>query len=461
MSNKASIKKALLLGLIITAFGLTAKADQITTKKDTGKAIYKATKIYMVPANNNFADSSSEFSNSRKVESPDIVMYWAKEYGNNPVNNPRPNGFNPTEAIKELERYFVFYRDTLKFVTKGSSVTDAYKMMTFVFYDPKQGTAFGGGIDNKVGALWTPAVRIARPPYGALAHELGHSFQNMVHADGNWGYSSSSPGGKGQPIFEMTSQYMLFQVYPLWMTFENFHLVDFMRKTHLAFLHEENQYNSPYVLEYWSNKHGLDFVGHLWRSAVKGEDPVMTYKRLNSLSQPKFNDEMFDACRRFITWDMPRIEKVAKPYANKHNSTLNSVGDGWYKIAESNCPQNYGYNGIKLKVPAAGTKVTLDFKGIAGTEGYRAINIDKAGWRYGFVAVKEDGSRTYGKVYSKVEGDASIKIPEHTSYLWLVVMGAPTEHWEHLSDRNNVQNDEQWPYQIKLTGTSLDDADIK
>ena len=27
---------------------------------------------------------------------------------------------------------------------------------------------------------------------------------------------------------------------------------------------------------------------------------------------------------------------------------------------------NYGYNAIKLKVPAANTKVTLDFKGLAG-----------------------------------------------------------------------------------------------
>ncbi len=48
------------------------------------------------------------------------------------------------------------------------------------------------------------------------------------------------------------------------------------------------------------------------------------------------------------------------------------------------------YNGIKLKVPKAGTMVTLDFKGIAGAEGFHSVNVDKAGWRYGFI-VKEDG----------------------------------------------------------------------
>jgi len=41
----------------------------------------------------------------------------------------------------------------------------------------------------------------------------------------------------------------------------------------------------------------------------------------------------------------------------------------------------------------------------------------------------------------------------------LVVSGAPKEHWEHLSD-GKPDNDEQWPYQIKLSGTSLDDSQI-
>ena len=107
---------------------------------------------------------------------------------------------------------------------------------------------------------------------------------------------------------------------------------------------------------------------------------------MNSLSQEQFNDEIFDANRRFITWDMKRIENVAKPYANQHQSYLNDAGNGWYRITASNCPQNYGYNGIKLNVPKAGTKVVLNFEGIAGAEGYNKVKIDKAGWRYGFLA---------------------------------------------------------------------------
>jgi hypothetical protein len=42
--------------------------------------------------------------------------------------------------------------------------------------------------------------------------------------------------------------------------------------------------------------------------------------------------------------------------------------------------------------------------------------------------------------------------------LWLVVSGAPTEHWVKGRGDNK---DEQWPYQIRLTGTSLDVSAMK
>ena len=87
-------------------------------------------------------------------------------------------------------------------------------------------------------------------------------------------------------------------------------------------------------------------------------------------------------------------------------------------------------------------------------------------------------------------------MPANTKFLWLVVMGAPTEHWIHVGRRgfgggrgarggtatsantNTISNDsrggatnantrpvvatsnanEQWPYRFKLTGTSPDDS---
>jgi hypothetical protein len=187
---------------------------------------------------------------------------------------------------------------------------------------------------------------------------------------------------------------------------------------------------------------------------------------------------------------MPRIEKVAARYANQHITSLTKAPEGWYQIAATNCPQNYGYNAIKLNVPAAGTKVSLDFKGIVGAEGFNSVQPEKAGWRYGFLASRGDGSRVYSDTFSKSPGTAEFTVPANTKFLWLVVSGAPTEHWIHVAARGggrgrgrgaantnattnatttattnatatasvNANANEQWPYSFKLTGTAPDDS---
>lgn len=425
-----------------------------------GKKVYIPKVIWNIPTNNDYNNDASLYSNMRRAETDNFVAFWAKDFGATPATNTDPNKrFDIANILTECERFFQYYTDTLKFVQRGRSVSDTLKALIYVT-NSTDGTAYGGGAENKVGILWVTPPRINTQPFGAVAHELGHVFQYYVHSDGSWGYTNSPQGSNGQTIFEMTSQYMLWQVYPTWMTFENYHLQDFMKYTNYAFLHEINQYHSPYVLEYWSNKRGKDFVAKLWKGAQRGEDPVATYKRITQTDQKTFNDELFDASRRFVTWDMPRIEAVARQYANKHTSKLNVAANGWYRISADVCPQNYGYNAIRLDVPAAGTNIRLQFRGIAGQSGYRAIKVDKAGWRYGFLAVKTDGSRVYGETNSSATGDITFTVPTNTAFLWLVVSGAPTEHWEHLND-NNDSNDEQWPYEIKVEGTTINKSFIK
>jgi len=425
-------------------------------KNPVNKELYLPAKAELVPDGNDYNNDESEYCYKRMVQSANIAIFWNKEFGVDPMTNTNEKKrFDVNQALKECERFYDYYVNDLKLVQKGNSLTDKYKMIIYVF-GGNEGTAFGGGEEDKIGILWTPATRINKAPYGALAHEMAHCFQYIASIDNGHG-----PMGT---IMEMSAQYMLWQVYPEWMTFENYHLVDFMKGTHYAFLHPKNMYHSPYVLEYWSNKYGKEFFGNLCRATQADEDPVMTYKRMNSLTQEQFNDEMFDASRRFITWDMKRIEEVAKPYANQHKSILSDIGDGWYRIAPSNCPQNYGYNGIRLKVPAAGTKVVLNFKGIAGAEGYSAVKTDKAGWRYGFLASLKDGNRIYGNVFKDANGTATFKVQKNTEYLWLVVSGAPTEHWPIVMRWEAKADDspeDQWPYQIKLSGTTLDDSVIK
>lgn len=428
-------------------------------KKPGEKELYLPGKVFRTPDNNNYLSDTSEFSFNRMMESKNLVVFWSKEFGKDPMANPdEKKRFQVQDAVKELERFYDFYANQLKLVEKGKSLTDQYKMILYVI-GGDGATAFGGGTENKIGMLWTPAVRMSKAPYGALAHELGHSFQFMIRSDNGRG-----PRGA---IAEMSAQYLLWQVYPEWMTFENYHLKDFMKKTHYAFLHPTNMYHSPYVIEYWSNKHGIEFFGKLSRATQDAEDPVATYKRITNLDQPAFNDEMFDACRRFMTWDMPRIEQVARPYANQHVTVLNkAVQKGWYQIATTHAPQNYGYNGIQLQVPKAGTTLKLNFKGIAGTEGYSTVKTDKAGWRYGFVAHLKNGTRVYSDVAKEASGTLAFKVPQDTEYLWLVVMGAPTEHWPVAMGRprpgeTETNKEEQWPYQFKLSGSDVIGSIVK
>ena len=444
--------KALLAGLV-TLFVFKSRSVA-QSAGSAGKALYIPAHVWHVPDSNNYNNNQSKYSYQRMAQSQNIAIFWAKSFGEDPLSNQDPaKRFDVNDLLQQCERFYQYYVDTLHMVNKGQSNTDRYKILMYVI-DGDGGTAFGGGEEQKIGILWTPAARVNKAPYGALAHELGHSFQYLVHADGAWGFTTSPEGSHGNSIFEMTSQYMLWQVEPEWIKFENYHLVSYLKKTHYAFLHETNQYHSPYVLEYWSGKHGVDFIGRLWREAEKGEDPVMAYKRMTGLTQSSFNDEMFDAARRFITWDLPRVREVAAPYANQHRTQMDSLGNGWFRVAAENCPQNYGYNGIQLKAPSAGTHVKINFKGLNDAPGYRKINPDKAGWRYGLLAVTTTGESVYGKMYTEKQGTAEMKIPANTQYLWLVVSGAPTAHWQHLNDGSDA-NDEQWPYEIKLTGTTL------
>jgi hypothetical protein len=436
---------SMLLVPIISA----AWATGTSIKRTKEKELYIPAKVMKVPDRNDYTNDASEYSFNRMVQSDNIAIFWNKEFGDDPTKNPKEAArFDPKAALIECERFYDYYVNDLKIVQKGKSLTDQYKMILYVFGGEEQ-TAFGGGVEDKIGILWTPAARMSKAPYGALAHELGHAFQYMAHADNKRG-----PRG---PIMEMSAQYMLWQVYPEWMTFENYHLVNFMKKTHYAFLHPTNMYHSPYVLEYWSEKHGKEFFGKLCRETMEGEDPVATYKRITGIDQEKFNDEIFDAARRFITWDLKRVEKVASPYANQHRTKLNDSPDGWYRIDSINCPQNYGYNGIPLLVPDAGTKLSLNFKGLAGKPGYAQVKTDKAGWRYGFLAQRKNGNRVYGDVYKDADSEASFTVPKDTEHLWLVVSGAPSDHWPIPFGRQKSPSpEEQWPYQFRLMGTTVD-----
>lgn len=440
------MKKYILLLSLAIVWGLALKAQNVASvPMPAGKAIYIPKDLQDMDLQN----PESKWSYHRMACTENFVIFWEKGFGNDLSNPPQLEGHNMQvdlpNLMDKLESFYRFFRDTLEFSRPGSKC-DKYRMMVMLNYS-LEGTAYGGDYDGEIGALWIAPNRVQDKKLNCIAHELGHSFQAQISCDGQ----GEAWGGCG--FFEMTSQWMLWQVNPEWITDEKYHWEAFMKLTHKAYLHMENIYHSPYVLEYWGMKRGLPIIAELYRQGKRGEDPVITYKRLAALNQKQFCDEMFDTYRHFINWDFPRVWKETRPYTNKYTSQLIAQPDGWYGIASENCPENYGFNAIPLVVPQPGEKVKVDFCGEAGKEGYTAIHTDKAGWRYGFVAVTAEGESIYGEMGDNSGKSIIFTAPKDQTltYLWLVVMGAPTEHWMNPAPG---EKDAQWPYRIRVTGSN-------
>ncbi|NLE31634.1 MAG: hypothetical protein GX619_01220, partial [Bacteroidales bacterium] len=147
---------------------------------------------YITQTAADYAKPESRFSTARMKQTDNIVFFWETGYGDNPETASVGYRVALTDILEQLEAMYAFYRDDLAFVQKEPSLTDQYKMVAFLFYNKEWGTVYGSGADDKVGVVLLYPSRIQSAPYGALAHELGHSFQYMVGADGKVGFEGTA-----------------------------------------------------------------------------------------------------------------------------------------------------------------------------------------------------------------------------------------------------------------------------
>lgn len=441
---KTGFTKGKLAGVFISLL-LCASCGQ---RLPEGKAIYQPEEF----AGQDWWSDDNDYSYRRMECTENLAVFWQKGFGDDLSNPPELDGndmhVDMANLKARLEWFYRCFRDTLQFVKPGSE-SEKYRMMVMIMYS-LEGTAYGGTYDDKIGAFWAAPNRLQDEKLNAVAHELGHSFQLQVIAD----KAGEAWGGSG--FYEMASQWMLWQVNPLWVTDENYHWQAFKMALHKAFLHMENIYRSPYVLEYWSEKHGLPFIAEMFRQGKKGEDPVITYKRMTGLTQEAFNDEMLDAYLHLVNMDYSRVYDETREWANgfePFSRNMEKKGD-WWQVKKEFCPENYGFNVIKLDVPEAGGKVVVRFEGLPNEKGYNILNGEKAGWRYAIVGVTQGGKSIVGNEIGRdAKGEISFETPEGEplAHLWLVVMGAPTEHW--MNGRPGT--DAQWPYRLKVSGSKL------
>ena len=377
----------------------------------------------------NLQSDTSKWSMKRSLQTDDIIVMWEKGFGNDLSNPPalegKPMKFDLQQLTRRVQQFYDYYRDTLQFLSPGSKA-EKYKMMVMVNYS-LDGTAYGGTYDDFIGALWVAPNRIQDATMNCMAHELGHSFQLQIPAD----KAGEAWGGSG--FYEMTSQWMLWQVNPWWLRDENYHFEDFKRLTHKAYLSMANIYHSPYVIQWWSDLHGKPSIADLYRNGKRGEDPVITYKRLYRLSQRQFCDEMFLGYQHLLNFDFKHARKETRPYACTFDSPVKDLGGGWQAPVDT--LEEYGFNAIRLDHLSADRPLKKVSVRVQGKQ-----------LRYGFVAVTATGKSIYSPVNA-----SSFVLPkdEKVAHLYLLVMGAPDQH-ERLGFRGDATT---FPYQYKLSTT--------
>ena len=410
----------------------TIKCLCLITISLVSNLVYAQKKLY-IPKDlqgMNLKADTSKWSLNRSIETDDLIFMWERGFGNDVSNPPQLKGhdmsFNLLNLRDRIQTFYHFFRDTLGFVTPHyQSKADHYKMMVMVNYS-LDGTAYGGTYDNFIGALWVAPNRIQDTKMNCMAHELGHSFQAQIMADS----IGQCWGGTG--FFEMASQWMLWQVNPDWITDENYHFEAFKTLTHKAFLHMDNIYHSPYVLQWWSDLHGRQFIAELFRQGIIGEDPVMTYKRMNGLSQSAFCDEIFRGYQHLVNFDFTHAYKETRQYAATFNTELETCSNGW--LRPKSLPEGYGFNAIKLD-----DRVNLNSP-------IFHLHLRGNQLRYGFVGITTNGE----SIYSDVNATSFTSNGQPLKHLYLIIMGAP-EHHADVMTHGNTPEYKQYPYEFQVT----------
>ncbi len=365
-------------------------------KAPEGKLIYIPDSL----KDNDLTDPESRWSYARMACTPDIAVFWERGFGEDLSQAPdldgQPMTVDLANLLERLQTFYDFYRDSLEFILPGSKA-EKYRMMVMLNYS-LDGTAYGGDYDEEIGALWIAPNRVQDKKLNCIAHELGHSFQMQIGCDG----TGKSWCGGG--FFEMTSQWMLWNVNPEWTTEENYHWQDFRKTFNKRFLDMENIYRSPYVIEYWSSKHGLKEIANLYRKGQCDEDPASTYMRVHNLTLSEMNDEMADCYSRLISFDFPRVKE-----SHRHMVC---------ELVGAEPMGTWGFNVIEI--PAGTKKVKFESQ----------TTDENACFRYQLVGIDSNKDAHYYGINSADRCTLKVKREPGVESLYLVVVACPKNEYE-------------------------------
>ena len=433
-------------------------------------------------------NSASKWSWHRYKQSEHFFVFWEAGFGDNPNDISVPNNLRVDidDLLEKAEQFYTTNIVKTKFseVGVGKSYLDIYKMEIYLLYT-EEWLATGSGYDNVIGALWVnPST--CQPVGSVIAHEIGHSFQYQVYCDqiytkqtDEWTFQSGfrygyegSNGGNG--FWEQTAQWQSFQDYPDEM-FYAWTFGEWEDNYHRHFEHELMRYGSYWLHVYWAEKHGVEAIGNIWKNSKYPDDAITTYMKLYcNNNYDTLREELFDYAIKMATYDLDTLRGYSTDFIDRYKTKFYYNSNGYYQISYANCPGATGFNVIQLSVPSSSNrKIYVKFEAlepgsalVSGEQtvkedgqgitlyNYNNVNKDNVGYRYGFVTLNNDGSRSYSKTYSKTSTKVSYSVPKNTEKLFFVVQGSPNTYIHSAWDDDET-TDAQFPYQIQLTNTEL------
>ena len=139
--------KQIFFSLFLSAATLPLATTEALAQNHIPEPATAAQKLIFVPDSlkpYNFNDDNARWCWRHSAQTQNIVYFWEKPFGDNTQNPPslegHPMKFDLGNLQTQVERFYHFFRDSLKFSLPGSKC-DRYKMMVMVNYS-LDGTAY-------------------------------------------------------------------------------------------------------------------------------------------------------------------------------------------------------------------------------------------------------------------------------------------------------------------------------
>lgn len=428
-----------------------------------------------------WSNSGHEYYNrmspDRMYQSDNFVLYWGDLVGTNPQNASDAGlRFNPKAVADTFEFIFKRFITDLKFINNapntnfGKYKTPVMILGTFSGGDDRTtGFAHASSYSNTIGAMFVHPSAVKDG--GAISHEYAHALQMMMKIQENPGNGTALAGYDwAGPFYEGHANFMRAQRYQKWANTDGT-LTRWVQTRHFMWSSSRHHYTNYNLLFYVQQTDGFDMTRRLWSESKNQEHPLEALKRLKGLTQEQLNDYLYTYAAKDVTFDYPiqwngevnqnsnfgkvirqtyqGIKNSLPRYMSREYTLLNQVAGSTdrYYVNDDWAPQDYGFNIIPLYPTCSGTSKTVSVK----FKGHTEVNTAQAGWRYGFVTTKADGTVSrYSPMSSNPDGEASFTLNTATeSNIYLVVTSAPKTHINYNMDVGYPKQ-RRYPYELKI-----------